>query len=360
MDSFDVFHSNNQLTRCARPWASLMLYPNASGPECHLSNAFMQNTSEKSINEIWNGTEFVKLREKILENQYPALCNECPEKNSGIDYYSQFEYMKFSSQSKDNFQLNRDEYIKGNTKLESNPFAISVDLQYPCNFQCGMCDLRFSKEKITLKQEQELFNQYAGSSVHMHFSGGEPLLHKGFLEYLQSGAQKPTSISITTNGSLLSRGLLDSLLSFPYVNLHISIDSFDTETFAKLRPGPLGLNEILEKVKLAVEYKERINKQTSERRWHVCLQMVPILNNIEEFPQYIDYAYNMNIDEISSCSIAGDFPDQDFTKYPNILDSIDVPPLLSKIKNRMKKYTSLEISQMDNYLSALTSYTHSE
>jgi hypothetical protein len=68
----------------------------------------------------------------------------------------------------------------------------------------------------------------------------------------------------------------------------------------------------------------------------------------------------MNIDEISSCSIAGDFPDQDFTKYPNILDSIDVPPLLSKIKNRMKKYTSLEISQMDNYLSALTSYTHSE
>jgi hypothetical protein len=88
--------------------------------------------------------------------------------------------------------------------------------------------------------------------------------------------------------------------------------------------------------------------------------MVPILNNIEEFPQYIDYAYNMNIDEISSCPIAGDFPDQDFTKYPNILDSIDVPPLLSKIKNRMKKYTSLEISQMDNYLSALTSYTHSE
>ena len=360
MDSFDVFHSNNQLTRCARPWASLMLYPNASGPECHLSNTFLENTANRSINELWNSVKFIELRQDILDGQYPESCNTCPEKNVGLEYYSQFDYLKFERNSALNYIKNRNEYLKGSTKLESRPISISVDLQYPCNFQCDMCDLRLRKEKITLKQEQELFNQYAGSSVHMHFSGGEPLLHKGFLEYLQSDAQKPTSISITTNGSLLSRDLLDGLLSFPYVNLHISIDSFDPETFAKLRPGPLGLNEILEKVKLAVEYKEHINEQASEHRWHICLQMVPVLNNIEEFPQYIDYAYNMNIDEISSCPIAGDFPDQDFTKYPNILDSIDVPPLLSKIKNRMKKYTSLEISQMDNYLSALTSYTHSE
>ena len=360
MSSDIFFHSNTKETKCARPWASFMLYPNSCGPECKLSNAFIQNSNEQSIYEIWNSPEFIQLRTNIINQYYPSICKGCPEINTGLDYYAEFKHLIYNASNAANLKLNQQEFLTGKVELDSNPITMSVDLMYPCNYQCSMCDLRFSKEKITLNQEQELFNIFSETSVHMHFSGGEPLLHKGLLEYLQSNAPKPTSISITTNGSLLNGDILDGLLSFPYVNLHISIDSFDPDIFAKLRPGPLGLNEILEKVKLAVEYKERINKQTSEHRWHICLQMVPILNNIEEFPQYIDNAYNMNIDEISSCPIAGDFPDQDFTKYPNILDSIDVPPLLSKIKNRMKKYTSLEISQMDNYLSAQTSYTHSE
>ena len=316
----------------------------------------MKNTSSSSIYEIWNSSEFVELRGKIIENQYPELCNECPEKISGLEFYSQFTYLQFDAKSANNFNKNRDEYIKGVIRLESKPIAISVDLHYPCNFRCSMCDLRFSKEKISLKQERELFNAYSGTSVHMHFSGGEPLLHEGFLEYLKSESEKPTSISITTNGSLLNREVLENLLSFPYVNLHISIDSFNPDTFTKVRPGPLGLSDILDNVRLAIEYKERINAQEFEHRWHICLQLIPILNNIKDFPQYLDKAYRLGIDEISLCPISGDFPEQDFTRYPRILDGIDVPALLSAIKHRMRKYPDLEISQMDNYLSALSNY----
>jgi len=347
---------SNPMARCARPWASLMLYPNESGPECQLSNTFMKNTTHKSVYEVWNSSEFIELRKRILDNEYPELCNGCPEKNRGLEFYSQFKYLHFSSKSGENFKKNRDEYIKGATRLESKPIAISVDLQYLCNFQCTMCDLRFRREKLCLKQQQEVFSTYSCTSVHMHFSGGEPLLHKGFLRYLHSESEKPTSISITTNGSLLNREILESLLAFPYVNLFVSIDSFNPEKFAKLRPGPVGLSDILDNVKSAIEYKEKINAQASEPRWHISLQIIPILDNIEEFPSYLDRAHSLGIDEIVSCPISGDFPQQDFTRYPQILDGIDVPALLSAIKLRMKKYPDLEVSQINNYLSALTSF----
>lgn len=331
----------------------MMLYPCASGPECKLLFKFQDNSSIPTIGEIWNGPEMIRIRRQILDGRSEEIgCSGCEFLGSGMSLYEHFDFKDASDTVKNNAHLNIDEFLKGQVVLKSSPLYISADLSYACNLKCALCEVRFYKSEMSPHQISDLFTKYAGTLRHMHISGGEPLMHKEFLNYLGKPPSKPPALSITTNGSFLSEEILEHLAKFDHVNLHISCDSFTERTLKKMRSGS-DYKRIIKNIRRASKFKNKINEDFGDRRWHVCLQYVPTILNIREFPEYLDHANDIGVDSVASCTVSGDFPDYDFMRYPHLLDNIDTVSLLHEISVRLEKYSHLEIYGLDSFLKFL-------
>lgn len=338
---------------CARPWASLMFYPDRAGPECALSNNYNCAIKEKSFYEIWNSELLKSVRQAVLDNQAEKLgCQECEHYGSGTDFYDELLLLNKSTESEKNLQINKGEFLNGKIVLNSKPSALSADLWYKCNFRCIMCDLIHEDREMDCEVYTNLFNEYTKTAVHLHVSGGEPLLHKGFVRYLTSPNIIPSALSITTNGSLLNREIQEKLRQFYHVNLHISIDSFDQNIFSRMRPGSQ-YSKIMENLNHAVRTKNEIRKGKNDNSWYICTQFLPCAFNINEFPSYIRRAADMGIDAIHVCEIAGEYPQYDFAINPGLLPDNAPEALVDEIKSAMSQCPELEFSGTEKLLSTL-------
>jgi len=339
---------------CPIPWSSLMLLPNSIGPECRLGTQFKDPTPNISLIELWNSNEFKELRVRHFRNDPPETCQDCATRNIGLEHYRQFDSIMMTEDVHKNFQANQAEYLAGEIHLKSLPITVSSDLLYSCNFSCSLCTLKYSREKVADSHIQEIFNEISPKLVTMHFSGGEPLLDKRFTKFLSRAPHPDIALSITTNGSLINSDILNDLSRFAYVNLHISIDSFNSDVFQELRPGPLGLEAILERVSWAIEYRDRINTKMNDQRWYIALQIVPVSKNIPELAEYIRNAAELGVNEISICPVSGDHPDDDYLEYPELLPDLDRAQTIEDIIASTKKYPALDTTSIIDYLSELS------
>jgi sulfatase maturation enzyme AslB (radical SAM superfamily) len=338
---------------CARPWASLLLYPDRAGPECALSNNYSCAIREKSLNEIWNSEALKGVRRAVLDNQAEKLgCWECEHFGSGTDFYDELLFLNNSIEAEKNLKINKDEFLNGKIVLNSKPLSLSADLWYKCNFRCIMCDLIHEGSEMDSKVYTNLFNEYTKTAVHLHVSGGEPLLHSGFARYLTSPNTIPSALSITTNGSLLNRTIQNNLKQFYNVNLHISIDSFDQNIFSRMRPGSQ-YSKIMANLNQVVRIKNKIRKGKDDNSWYICIQFLPCAINVNEFPAYIRRAADMGIDAIHVCEIAGEHPQYDFAVNPDLLNNIAPGVFADEIKSAMSQCPELEFSGTEKLISTL-------
>lgn len=265
----------------------------------------------KSLREIWNSDPFVELRRRHLAGDLSKTCLACELRSSGEQYYEQFYTDCISSTARQNLETNRSEYLRGDITLQSLPVTLGADLLYRCNFSCMLCSLRFRNDRISDRHCTELFHDLAIFAAHLHVSGGEPFLDTRFLKFLKSENVPALALSITTNGSLLDDEILEVLSRFPYINLHISIDSFNPELFSRLRKGPLGLEKILGKIKLARNFIQKQSIDAPGPKWHIAIQFILLAENIEEIPSYILKARDLGFNEIGVCRLDKYYPEHD-------------------------------------------------
>jgi radical SAM protein with 4Fe4S-binding SPASM domain len=95
-----------------------------------------------------------------------------------------------------------------------SPFQADLALTYCCNNNCIFCYCggpKSSKE-ISIKDWDIILNKLGEVGVFkINFTGGEPLLRLGDLEYLLDNYQNYFSTKLTTNGRLLSKDVCKSL-----------------------------------------------------------------------------------------------------------------------------------------------------
>lgn len=124
---------------------------------------------------------------------------------------------------------------------------LRVSLTDRCNFRCSYC---MPEEPVWLPRNEilsfeelhrviRLFVTELGIT-HLRLTGGEPLLRKGVVEFVQGldelralGLQR---ISMTSNGALLTR-LAAPLQRAGLDDLNVSLDSVDPQRFAELTGG---------------------------------------------------------------------------------------------------------------------------
>jgi MoaA/NifB/PqqE/SkfB family radical SAM enzyme len=115
------------------------------------------------------------------------------------------------------------------------------DVTNQCNAQCIHCFTNSgSKEfgELSTLQMYSVIEQLAEIGVKsIAFSGGEPFVRSDILDVLSFTKIKNISVSLTTNGSLLTKEIIDRISRLNIKSITISFDAYKKETFNRIRKG---------------------------------------------------------------------------------------------------------------------------
>jgi radical SAM protein with 4Fe4S-binding SPASM domain len=138
--------------------------------------------------------------------------------------------------------------VEGPTHLQIEPTS-------RCDFRCGFCvgrhmpqgDLSFDLFKSVIDQLPTL--------RYLHLRGeGEPLLNRDFFRMARYARTRGLTLSLITDGSLVSQQAITELLDLELTWIGISLESLDRARFRESRGG--SLDRVLDNVRALVQQRD--------------------------------------------------------------------------------------------------------
>lgn len=143
---------------------------------------------------------------------------------------------------------------------------INLILTNACNLSCSYCYEQHNKDygrftPDSLKQVYDFqLNCNDGDGKLFQFFGGEPLIHKqlilDFIRKYQADLERNINrvhVSMITNGILLTPQFIDEYFSHEFVNMSVSLDTFDAEVDHR-EIGQDKINHIIDMIGLIPQY----------------------------------------------------------------------------------------------------------
>jgi len=224
---------------CPIPWTGLMYNFDGNVKNCIRSAGTIGNIQHDSIEDIVNGNLNIATRQAMLNNQPAARCNPC--------YELEKDKHSFDIISDRVFYLKELKSIPLETYANLTKFDLqTVDVRWSnlCNFSCVYCGPEFSSKwaseltiniKTPVDVRKESFKKYIFDHVaqlkHVYLAGGEPLLMKENLEFLELLREKNPMVNlrINTNLSKVDTRIFDLVCTFKNVHWTISVESMEAE-----------------------------------------------------------------------------------------------------------------------------------
>ena len=222
-----------------------------------------------------------------------------------------------------NIFLNEKEILEKKVVLESKPRQLIVELTTKCNLRCIMCDVRFRNQSIN-DNILDFIKLNIPSLERIKWQGGEVFLYDKFEELMEMCNKYDVKQVIQTNGLLINKNILDSLVS-KNIHLSFSIDSVNKNLYESIRCGAK-FEDLLKVVKLIHDYKKNI------KDFCYTLIMVVMSNNYNE------------IDDMVNFAIENGFHSVTFQKYMNkgnndlLLSKDQKKKVIEKIKFLREQY----------------------
>jgi MoaA/NifB/PqqE/SkfB family radical SAM enzyme len=257
---------------------------------CIRSADTIGNIRNDSIEDIVNGNINIQTRTNMLANQPGSRCYPC--------YNLEQEKNNFDIISDRVFYLKELKTISLDTYALPTTFELStVDVRWTnlCNFSCVYCGPEFSSKweselgiaitkPIDIRQQE--FKNYIFSCAaqlnHVYLAGGEPLLIKENLEFLQllKETNPDVNLRINTNLSKVDTRIFDLICTFKNVHWIISVEAIEQE-YEYIRYGGTWI-DFLDNLKMV----QKLNHKISFNMLHFLLNYQSIFN-------CVDYLKNM-------------------------------------------------------------------
>jgi MoaA/NifB/PqqE/SkfB family radical SAM enzyme len=162
--------------------------------------------------------------------------------------------------------------------------AINFHLTDLCNSHCKHCFVKKENNQLNIDQLKKIVDMVCYHNIISDFkidkinlAGGEPMLYKDILELINYISLKNIQCSIITNGTLLTKKFIDSVVGKLYM-IGISIDGITDETNKNL--GRKSIEDIVEICKFIKEkeIKLKINvcvsRQNINENFYVFLKKI--------------------------------------------------------------------------------------
>jgi MoaA/NifB/PqqE/SkfB family radical SAM enzyme len=199
-----------------------------------------------------------------------------------------------------NAVANLREMLAGQAVLESTPPHLGIDLYGVCNVKppCVYCEWDWSKElegayvdapftRETLREYGDFFHQ---SRELVNCSIGEPFMMKNLDELLDEFGSQGKVLEMTTNGQILTDRNIDRLLGRD-IDLYISLDAGNAQTYAKLRNDRW--DPILVNLKRLITAKGGRGELP-----RVHLVFMPMRVNVHELEQFVRLCADLGVDRM--------------------------------------------------------------
>lgn len=221
---------------CPVPWTGIMYNFDGTVKNCIRSASPIGNIIDNPVEEILAQDYVIKA--DMQDGQKFSRCNPC--------YDLEQEKNKFDIISDRVFYLKELRDVD-NTLYDTTNFALhTVDIRWSnlCNFACVYCGPEFSSKWASERNiiintpddiKREKFKNYiferAGQLKHVYLAGGEPLLMKENLEFLQLLKQKNPDVNlrINTNLSKVDTGIFNLVCEFKNVHWIVSLETIEHE-----------------------------------------------------------------------------------------------------------------------------------
>ena len=124
------------------------------------------------------------------------------------------------------------------------PWLIEFSVTYACQCKCVHCsvgkyDVERKADMLTNEEIKQVLTQAAHMGIpKIDLFGGEPLMKKGVVDLVAHGSQLGLYMSVTTNGWLLSREMIQDLKRARISCINVSLDSDQAEKHDALRGLP--------------------------------------------------------------------------------------------------------------------------
>lgn len=258
------------------PWHGLAVAANGNIKPCCQWSGSLGKVGQDSIIEVFkSGQQIVDLRNSFLKGEKPSSCKSCWQRENQIGESRRLWFReKFTKTIPNDYNYS--------TSVEEKDLLwtqMDINLTNVCNLKCRMCgswasnqwfeedvilaniNPAFEKEsnpknQVIRQHELEDLRQlvpHLSSLNRIDFKGGEPMLAKNHVEFLEmlieNGLHDQIDLQYTTNGTVVNPKILNTLSKFNKVRLIFSIEGTG-DLYSYIRGGKYTIQQLEDTMKL--------------------------------------------------------------------------------------------------------------
>ena len=249
-------------TFCPAPWTSLNIDQTGRVSPCFHARGSVGNIKETTIQEVIHGPVLTDVREHMASGKWHAGCSWCKqlEETTGA---SGRTVRRASERTLEAINHDPVNYFE----LQH----IVINWSNLCNLTCTYCNPDTSTAWQSIKGIPinhvkndhpdliELARTQGHTVVGLSLGGGEPLLQKGLVDFLQCLVPEQVQVLVTTNISIdiTNNPVYNELRTWPRVEWQISFDNADQDKFEYVRAGAKW-EIFVDNIRLMKQHKQRV------------------------------------------------------------------------------------------------------
>lgn len=187
-----------------------------------------------------------------------------------------------------NLAIYRKERAANSSKCSNRPLYLLVETTSKCNLSCRMCNVHHNDRSGVSMDDAILGKTYylAKKALSVAPYGlGEPLLRPDITTIIRRYKKEGCSVSLTTNGMLMTKKVSSGLIASGLDHLAISFDASDPSLFSEIRRGA-DLKTIGHHVMMMNLLKKKRRSETPA----LSLSVVVQASNFQQLPEIIQLA----------------------------------------------------------------------
>ncbi|HEB73268.1 MAG TPA: radical SAM protein [Nitrospirae bacterium] len=198
-----------------------------------------------------------------------------------------------------NRELNSLEFKYKRVILESKPIFGGVCLTDRCNLRCDFCskESQGKLQRRPLDDYKNLSEMFIGTVCTWQMDMfGEATEHPDFIEaveWVDGKINESASISINTNGNLLTKDIVEVVRVSKFARVNVSLNSPDERTYELIMKGG-SYNKVLNGVRSLVKARD----DSKANSFKVSLSMILTEDTLGESEDFITLGENLGVDEV--------------------------------------------------------------
>ena len=351
---------------CIHPWFYLWINAAGDATVCPQNRIRLGSLDEYSLSDIWNNQKIQEIRADFLKGDYEkAGCErECPYLRGEYKHTDknippkelifpdiELENLESHHKSYKNVFEAIENFNEQSIKVTNNPVVLDCQDILTCNAGCIMCGQPHTSKLKHSKAVKEKIAKASKELCFLRWQGGEVFLDPGFIPNIldiSKNANGNLAQIIITNGSLLNREKIDSILNqnakFIFI---VSMDGASKNIVDKIR-FKLKYEKILDTLTILSEKQKELNISNL-----VLWNYTVMKSNIAEVLEGIKLADRLGVD-INIAAIQGNFPDENLFEF-NLVDEKEWTEYMQKWEDMADK-VNVHVSGLDGLKSRFSKF----